>query len=296
MPVGGNCSASSSHGDHRTRAFGMIIVAEIKIVLLSNIGGGKSTLLNSIEKKKTGLDLLPLLSMPGEGLKVRRESQRTLNIVDKFFYPTLFMQQGDVKFKTGNPKFPTLQTTKSDLLFMSELAILRSTVQEEREDEELGGIIFRERCVYDMRHVFVKNLVKKELLSQEQFDDYCTIFDQLVNPLTPPDLFIYLSTRPKTVFKRRMAELKKGGGLESEQGLTEQYVTEIHKLYERLVYVILPGLIPDFKVRRLIIDANNDLSPEELEKFHRYVELRAKKILQQRGINSNTSRVRKKGR
>ncbi|VVB73922.1 Deoxynucleoside kinase [uncultured archaeon] len=266
-------------------------MAEIKIVLLSNIGGGKSTLLNSVETKKTGLDLLPLLSMPGE-LNVRRESPRSLHIVDKFFYPTLYLQQDNVTFQTGNQKFPTIQTTKSDLLFMSEVAILRSTVQEEREDMRQGGIIFRERCVYDMRYVFVKNLVKGGLLSPEQFDDYCTIFDSLVKSLTPPDLFIYLSTSPTTAFNRRMAELKKGGGLASEQGLTEAYVTEIHGLYERLVDVILPSIIPDFKDRCLIIDANKDFSSEELEKFHLYIEQRAKKILLQRGINGSAGRAK----
>lgn len=270
-------------------------MAEIKIVLLSNIGGGKSTLLDNVEAKKTGLDLLPLLSMPGE-LKVRRESPRTLGIVDKFFYPTFFMQQNDITFQTGNQRFPSIQTTKSDLLFMSEVAILRSTAQEEREDMRQGGIIFRERCVYDMRYVFVKNLVKSGLLLPEQFDDYCTIFDSLVSSLTPPDLFIYLHTSPDIAFNRRREQVKTGGGLASEQGLTEAYVAEIHALYERLVDVILPQLIPDFRDRCLIIDANKDFSPEELEKFHRYIEQRAKKILLQRGINGNARRDKEEPR
>jgi hypothetical protein len=97
-----------------------------------------------------------------------------------------------------------------------------------------------------------------------------------MKPVSPPDLLIYLYTKPETAFRRRMEELKRGtGGLKSEVNLTLDYITSLHELYEEMINKRLADEIPDYSDVLLVINADKDFSPEEIIKFHNFIEERA---------------------
>jgi len=271
--VGGYSSSVVVNGDHRTRAFGMIILAEITSIVVGNIGSGKSTFLKTLENRKTGSRLLPLLSMPGE-LKVVKESPEVLKFVDSKFYPAL---------KSGD----------KDGLFVVELAILKARVEQMQLNMRQGGIIFNERCPWEDKYVFVKNLHNQHLLSDDHYEIYKREYAAKMSSVASPDLLIYLYTKPKTAYRRRMEELTAGtGGLPSESGLTPEYLAGLHELYERMINEELPQEIPNFRDCLLIIDADKDFDPRDLEKFHNYIEARAQRLLAKRGfINSSPGKA-----
>ncbi|MGB9614602.1 MAG: deoxynucleoside kinase, partial [Fervidobacterium sp.] len=175
-------------------------MAEITGIVLGNIGSGKTTFLNTIEKRKTCSKLLPLLSMPGE-IRVERESPEVLKIVDEKFYKNL------------NEK-------NKDMLFAIEIDILNARIRQMQTNLRQGGIVFNERCPYEDRYVFVANLYESGLLSHDHYEVYKREYNYKMRSITPPDLLIYLYTKPETAYKRRMEELRRGtGGLKSEEGL-----------------------------------------------------------------------------
>jgi len=240
-------------------------LAEITSIVVGNIGSGKSTFLSTLERKKTGSRLMPLLSMPGE-LKVVKESPEVLNLVDSKFYPAL---------KSGD----------KDALFVVELAILKARVEQMQLNMRQGGIIFNERCPWEDKYVFVKNLHEQRLLSDDHYEIYKREYAAKMSSVASPDLLIYLYTRPETAYRRRMEELKnKTGGLPSESGLMPEYLAGLHELYERMINEELPQEIPNFKDCLLIIDADKDFGPRDLEKFHNYIEARAQRLLAKRGF------------
>ena len=239
-------------------------MAEITSIVVGNVGSGKSTFLSTLERKKTGSRLMPLLSMPGE-LKVVKESPEVLKLVDSKFYPAL--QSGD-----------------RDALFIVELAILNARVEQMRLNMRQGGIIFNERCPWEDKYVFVKNLHEQKLLSDDHYEIYKREYAAKMAAVTSPDLLIYLYTRPETAYRRRMEELKRGGGLRSESGLTPEYLAGLHELYERMINEELPQEIPNFRDCLLIIDADKDFGFRDLERFHNYIEARAQKLLAKRGF------------
>ena len=240
-------------------------MAEITGIVLGNIGSGKSTFLNTLEKKKTGSRLLPLLSMPGE-IKVEKESPDILELVDKKFYPAL-------------------KKADKDVLFVVELEILKARIKQMQANMRQGGIVFNERCPYEDKYVFVSNLNRSGLLLKEHYEIYKREYEYSMRSVSTPDLLIYLYTRPETAFKRRMDELKKGtGGLASESGLTLEYLTQLHDSYENMINEELPKEIPNYRDVLLIIDADKDFGPKELMRFHNYIEERANRLLMKRGF------------
>ncbi len=240
-------------------------MAEITGIVLGNIGSGKSTFLNTLERKKTGSRLLPLLSMPGE-IKVEKESPDILELVDKKFYPAL-------------------KKADKDMLFVVELEILKARIKQMQANMRQGGIVFNERCPYEDKYVFVFNLNQSGLLLKEHYEIYKREYEYSMKSVSTPDLLIYLYTKPETAFKRRMDELKRGtGGLASESGLTIDYLKQLHNSYEKMINEDLPKEIPNYRDVLLIIDADKDFGPKELMRFHNYIEERANRLLMKRGF------------
>lgn len=256
-------------------------MAEITVIVVGNIGSGKSTFLKTLEEKKTGFRLLPLLSMPGE-IKVEKESPEVLEIVDKKFYPAL-------------------ERKDKDMLFVVEIDILKARIKQLQSNMRQGGIVFNERCPYEDRYVFVANLYQSGLLSQAHYEIYKREYEYSMRSVSSPDLLIYLYTKPETAFRRRMEEIKSGkGGLQSEKGLTLDYLKQLHNYYENMINDELPKEIPNYKDVLLIIDADKDFGPKDLIRFHNYIEERAHRVLMKRGFYSNSikngSMLRQKGR
>ncbi len=246
-------------------------MAEITVIVVGNIGSGKSTFLKTLEEKKTGFRLLPLLSMPGE-IKVEKESPEVLEIVDKKFYPAL-------------------REKNKDMLFVAELDILKARIRQMQANMRQGGIVFNERCPYEDRYVFVANLNQSGLLLKEHYEIYKREYEYSMRSVSPPDLLIYLYTRPETAFKRRMDEIRRGtGGLPSESGLTLEYIRQLHTYYENMINEEIPKEIPNYRDVILIIDADRDFSPKDLIRFHNYIEERAHRLLMKRGFYSNNSK------
>ena len=264
-------------------------MAEITIAVEAIIGGSKSTLLKSVENNRLGSHLNPLLSRPDE-VKVHRESEAVLRYVDNQFYPAFYLPSNEVLLQTGHQKYPVFKATKSELLFLSQINILLAHIKEEMDDRKRGGVTFWERSRFSMKHVFVKNLRQQNAFTPDQNRVYDFLFNHSTHVLHPPDLFVYLYTKPETAFKRMQKRRKSGEGLAADEDLPIEYFRVLHDLHEEMFNVELPdmfrklGLDPRDTI--LFIDADKDLNEHEFIGFHQYILDRITKVLMQRKLSS----------
>lgn len=234
-------------------------MADIQGIVLGNIGSGKSTFLRTLEKRQTESRILELLPM-SKGLQVEYEAEPILKLVTEKFYPAL---------SAGN----------ADLLFAAEIDILWERYLQAERVLRQPGVVVTERCLFEDRFVFTENLVKEGRLHQHQFKAYRLLFDSLSKGLPSPDFVIYLYTDPEISHQRMLKR-----GRQSETSLPLQYLKDLHEHYEYTVSRKLPAIIPGYKDALLVINANEDLTETDLEKFHRHVEDRIVRLLRNKGF------------
>ncbi len=233
-------------------------MAEIQGIVLGNIGSGKSTFLKTLEKHGGESRILELLPM-SKGLQVEYEAEPVLKLVVEKFYPAL---------AAGN----------TDLLFAAEIDILWERYLQAERVLRQPGVVVTERCLFEDRFIFTENLVKEGKLHQHQFKAYRLFYESLTKGLPSPDFVIYLYTDPEVSHQRMLKR-----GRDSEKQLPLQYLKDLHEHYEYTVSRKLPALIPGYKDALLVINANEDMTEEELEKFHRHVEDRIVRLLRAKG-------------
>lgn len=234
-------------------------MADIQGIVLGNIGSGKSTFLKTLEKHQSSSRIVDLLPM-SKGLQIEYESEPVLKLVTEKFYPALL---------SGN----------SDLLFAAEIDILWERYLQAERVLRQPGVVITERCLFEDRFVFTENLVQEGRLHQHQFKAYRLLFESLSKGLPSPDFVIYLYTDPEISHQRMLRR-----GRDSEKTLPLQYLKDLHQHYEYTVSRKLPALIPGYKDALLVINANEDLTDSNLEKFHRHVEDRIVRLLRGKGF------------
>jgi deoxyadenosine/deoxycytidine kinase len=233
-------------------------MAEITGIVLGNIGSGKSTFLKTLEKQGGESRISELLPM-SKGLQVEYEAEPVLKLVMEKFYPAL---------ASGN----------TDLLFAAEIDILWERYLQAERVLRQPGVVVTERCLFEDRFIFTENLVQEGKLHQHQFKAYRLFYESLTKGLPSPDFVIYLYTDPEVSHQRMLKR-----GRESEKQLPLQYLKDLHQHYEYTVSRKLPAIIPGYKDALLVINANEDMTDSELEKFHRHVEDRIVRLLKAKG-------------
>lgn len=240
-------------------------LTDIKGVVVAPIGSGKTRLLQTLAEKKTSsrlLNLLPKVSKFKQ-LRVQEESPEVLDIVANRFTPALM--KGD-----------------KNELFVAEMDIAKIRFKQFQDLMGESGIWLMERSLFEDRFVFTKNLFRRGLLHPHHYKAYKLYVDSLLNVMPNPDIIIYLRTRPEVSFARMV-----GRGRECEKGITEDYHKQLFELYEAMMISRLPRLIPNFNRVHLPINANQDLSEEELALFHGDIEHRIELHLKERGFLNN---------
>lgn len=241
-------------------------MAEVIIGVLGGIGIGKSEFIKSMKQRRLGSKLPSMLVTPGK-LNVYEESKRVKDIAASVFYPAL--EKGD-----------------RYAIFAAEIAMLAARVERMREISKKDGIAIVERIPEENRYVFFENGFrsglfgdpKKDLIAKSFYDSYCATYHNLRNRISTPDIFVYLDVDPKVAFERIRLR-----GRKSEKGMTLEYLTNLHDLYEQLVGDILPNTVPGYGDRLLRINANHHMSEMDLKRFHLQIEEHIMHALRRQG-------------
>lgn len=156
----------------------------------------------------------------------------------------------------SNPLLPLYYKDPARYAFPMQVYMLNRRLEQQRvaQDLALAGIssvqdssLFGDSC-------FVEMLKKDGALTAEEADVYAQLFANMSRDVMYPSAVIYLDCTPETAKKR----IEKRGR-ECEKGISIEYLSKLK--------AELDALVKDFGTYAnvLALDANPDLSPEEIE-------------------------------
>ena len=124
--------------------------------------------------------------------------------------------------------------------YHSQIFFLTHKLKLHREMDKETSTVLQDRTLYEDAEVFAKNLYRQGLIEKRDFETYWTLYQSLVDVLSPPDLMVYLKCPVRTL-KRRIA-LR---GREMEADVPTSYLTRLNVLYEEWFknYKLSPVLV-----------------------------------------------------
>lgn len=128
--------------------------------------------------------------------------------------------------------------------FNLQIYFLSSRFQNQKKLMELEQSLIQDRTIYEDVEIFAKNLHEMGLMSDRDYKNYCTLFDEMVHYLPAPDLLIYLRAEVPTLVRQIQKR-----GREYENKIRIEYLERLNRLYE--------DWIDRYNQEKLIIDTDN---------------------------------------
>lgn len=102
--------------------------------------------------------------------------------------------------------------------------------------------VVQDRTIYEDAAIFARNLNETGDMAERDYETYRQLFDNMMSLVRPPDLMIYLRA---DLSKLREQIRKRGRSF--EQSISDQYLSNLNRLYEEFVasYTLGPLLILD---------------------------------------------------
>ncbi len=88
--------------------------------------------------------------------------------------------------------------------------------------------IVQDRTIYEDAYIFAQNLYESGHLNETDFSTYRSLFETIMQAVTPPDLMIYL----KADIPKLLSQIQKRGRA-YETSIDPSYLTSLNHLYER---------------------------------------------------------------
>ena len=148
--------------------------------------------------------------------------------------------------------------------FNLQIYFLSSRFRHQKEMQSAMVNLIQDRTIYEDVEIFAKNLHDMGLMSNRDYENYCTLFHEMVAYLRPPDLLIYLRAEVPTLVRQIQKR-----GRNYENTIRIEYLERLNSLYE--------DWIDRYEHEKLIIDTDNlDFvnSDEDLGKVIEMVEHR----------------------
>ena len=105
-----------------------------------------------------------------------------------------------------NPYLEDFYKDMSQWSFALQIYFLGSRFRQVKEIRESGQDIIQDRTIYEDAYIFAENLKDMGLLSNRDYQNYSSVFNLMINFVSPPDLLIYLKSDVSTLIKRLIKE------------------------------------------------------------------------------------------
>ena len=148
--------------------------------------------------------------------------------------------------------------------FNLQIYFLSSRFKHQKILMKLEKSLIQDRTIYEDVEIFAKNLHEMGLMSDRDYQNYCSLFDEMASYLKAPDLLIYLRADVPTLVKQIQQR-----GREYENTIRIEYLERLNRLYE--------DWIDSYDHEKLVIDTDDiDFvnNPEDLGKILNLVEQR----------------------
>ncbi|TVR31053.1 MAG: deoxynucleoside kinase [Balneolaceae bacterium] len=128
--------------------------------------------------------------------------------------------------------------------FNLQIYFLSSRFRHQKEMQQAMVNLIQDRTIYEDVEIFAKNLHDMGLMSNRDYENYCTLFHEMVAYLRPPDLLIYLRAEVPTLVRQIQKR-----GRNYENTIRIEYLERLNSLYE--------DWIDRYEHEKLIIDTDN---------------------------------------
>jgi deoxyadenosine/deoxycytidine kinase len=128
--------------------------------------------------------------------------------------------------------------------FNLQIYFLSSRFRHQKEMLKSDKSLVQDRTIYEDVEIFAKNLHEMGLMSNRDYKNYSSLFDEMIQYLRPPNLLIYLKAEVPTLVRQIQQR-----GRDYENTIRIEYLEKLNKLYE--------NWIDRYPHEKLIIDTDN---------------------------------------
>jgi len=128
--------------------------------------------------------------------------------------------------------------------FNLQIYFLSSRFQHQKVLMKKEKSLIQDRTIYEDVEIFAKNLHEMGLMSDRDYENYCSLFNEMVTYLQAPDLLIYLRADVPTLVRQIQQR-----GRDYENTIRIEYLERLNRLYE--------DWIERYKNDKLIIDTDD---------------------------------------
>jgi deoxyadenosine/deoxycytidine kinase len=143
---------------------------------------------------------------------------------------------------------PYLEDFYSDMKrwsFNLQIYFVNSRYRQIVEIQKKGQNIIQDRTIYEDAYIFAENLHDMGLMTTRDYENYQSIFDNIIEFIKPPDLLIYLKASVPTLVNNIQRR-----GREYESGIRLDYLSKLNDKYNKWINNYKMGKL-------LIIDMDN---------------------------------------
>lgn len=128
--------------------------------------------------------------------------------------------------------------------FNLQIYFLSSRFQHQKVLHSIDKSLIQDRTIYEDVEIFAKNLHEMGLMSNRDYENYKSLFNEMVAYLKAPDLLIYLRADVPTLVRQIQQR-----GREYENSIRIEYLERLNRLYEEW--------IEKYEHEKLIIDTDD---------------------------------------
>lgn len=154
----------------------------------------------------------------------------------------------------GNPYLAPFYSDMQKWSFHLQVFFLNSRFEQvlkikSKEDQT----IIQDRTIYEDAYIFAQNLYDSGHLNETDFSTYRSLFETIMQAITPPDLMIYLKADiPKLVSQIKLR------GRDYEATIDPDYLKSLNKLYHQFTKRYDHGKLIEIDVNELDFVSNHD--------------------------------------
>ena len=146
----------------------------------------------------------------------------------------------------NNPYLEDFYQDMKRWAFHLQVYFLNSRFNQLKKIQENNYDFIQDRTIYEDAYIFAANLYKSGYLNDRDYENYCSLFDSMINHVKAPDLLIYLQADiPKLV-----GQIEKRGR-KYETTMRIDYLKNLNQHYEEW--------IANYQEGKLLIINVNDL-------------------------------------
>ncbi len=160
----------------------------------------------------------------------------------------------------NNPYLPDFYDDMRRWSFNLQIYFLSSRFRNQKKLMATETSLIQDRTIYEDVEIFAKNLHEMGLMSDRDYNNYFSLFHEMVEYLQPPDLLIYLRADVPTLVRQIQQR-----GRDYENTIRIDYLERLNRLYE--------DWIDRYEYDKLIIDTDNLDFVNKKEDLGRVIEL-----------------------